>query len=188
MILASPPSGPKGKDKLRETAPYGCCEVAKYRHHCGSPHNPPMIPISITHDPEPFPSHTPTSGSRPRCRSSTRNAFPSRLSPPLSIFHQKCVPKSAIGPPDPKEIEGELAIFETSLGWLGLSCPPPAPVLDPKELGTTFGYTTHQILEFPTFGHPVPLQFPMAERWPRTPGGDHRGFGLSKPAGLAGPG
>ena len=115
MILASPPSGPKGKDKLRGTAPYGCCEVAKYRHQCGSPHNPPMIPISITHDPEPFPSHTPTSGSRPRCRSSTRNAFPSRLSPPLSIFYQKHVPKSTIGPPGPKKIEGELAIFEPSM-------------------------------------------------------------------------
>ena len=62
------------------------------------------------------------------------------------------------------------------LGCVGLSCP---HVLDPKELGTTFGYTTHQILEFPTLGHPIPLQFPMAECCPRTPGGARRDFGLS---------
>ena len=34
---------------------------------------------------------------------------------PLSIFYQKHVPKSTIGPPGPKKIEGELAIFEPSM-------------------------------------------------------------------------
>ena len=48
------------------------------------------------------------------------------------------------------------------------------PVLDPKELGTTFGYTTHQILEFPTFGHPIPFNF----LWRGAARGTPKGIGV----------